>query len=228
LDGRVVTATGVRPPAPGGSAAPALPALRWPWGRRTWLFLASRRIPAALAALAALGLAMRAALEWHWNLGSAGAAAQAVPVLIEAGAAAVVAVSTHSPFGEPERATGRWLPYLRLGTAVALTAAAFGALAAGAASAGLSGGSLDLLRNVAGMAGLGLLTAVVAGGLLAWIGPLGYMMAAEIGLTAGWGSPWLWPGRPPHDLGGALCAGLVFTAGLILTTVRGARDASHE
>ena len=223
-----MTATGVRPPAPGGSAAPALPALRWPWGRRTWLFLASRRIPAALAALAALGLAMRAALEWHWNLGSAGSAAQAVPVLIEAGAAAVVAVSTHSPFGEPERATGRWLPWLRLGTAVALTAAAFGALAAGAASAGLSGGSLDLLRNVAGMAGLGLLTAVVAGGLLAWIGPLGYMMAAEIGLTAGWGSPWLWPGRPPHDLGGALCAGLVFTAGLILTTVRGARDASHE
>ena len=223
-----MTATGLRAPAPGGSAVPAPPALRWPWGRRAWLFLASRRIPTALAALALLGLAMRAALEWHWNLGSAGSAAQAVPVLIEGGAAAVVAVSTHSPFGEPERATGRWLPWLRLGAAVALTAAAVGALAAGAASAGLSGGSLDLLRNVAGMAGLGLLTAVVSGGLLAWIGPLGYMMAAEIGLTAGWGSPLLWPGRPPHDLGGALCASLVFAAGLIATTVRGARDASHE
>ncbi|MFI5065774.1 MAG: hypothetical protein ACHP9Z_17605 [Streptosporangiales bacterium] len=223
-----MTATGLRTPAPGGSTAPALPALRWPWGRRAWLFLASRRVPTALAALAALGLAMRAALEWHWSLGSAGSAAQAVPVLIEGGAAAVVAVSTHSPFGEPERAAGRWLPWLRLGTAVALTAAAFGALAAGVAGAGLSGGSLDLLRNVAGMAGLGLLTAVVTGGLLAWVGPLGYMMLAEIGLTAGWGNPLLWPGRPPHDLGGALCASLVFAAGLIATTVRGARDASHE
>ena len=81
---------------------------------------------------------------------------------------------------------------------------------------------------MAGLTGLGLLTAVVTGGLLAWVGTLGYMMLAEIGLTAGWASPWLWPGRPPHDLGGALCAGLVFAAGLIATTVRGARDASHE
>ena len=111
---------------------------------------------------------------------------------------------------------------------MALTAAAVGALAAGAAAAGLSGGSLDLLRNVAGLAGLGLLAAVVTGGLLAWTGPLGYVMLAEIGLVAGWGSPLLWPGRPSHDLGGALCAGLVFAAGLVVTTVRGARDSAHE
>ena len=52
--------------------------------------------------------------------------------MIETGAAAVIAVTTYGPFGEPERATGRWLPWLRLGAAVALTAAAFGALAAGA------------------------------------------------------------------------------------------------
>ena len=101
----------------------------------TWLFLASRRVPATLAALALLGLVLRAALDWHWTLGSNGSAGQAVPVLIEAGAAAVIAVSTYSPIGEPERATGRWLPYLRLGTAVVLTAAAVGALAAGAAAA---------------------------------------------------------------------------------------------
>jgi hypothetical protein len=223
-----VTTTGVTTPAAGGAAAPTAAPLRWPGLRLTWLFLASRRVPAALAALALCGLALRAALEWHWNLGSAGSAAQAVPVLIEAAAAAVVAVSTHSPIGEPERATGRWLPYLRLGSTVALTAAAFGALAAGAAAAGLAGGWLDLLRNVAGMAGLGLLVAGLTGGLLAWLGPLGYLMAAEIGLTVGWGTPWLWPGRPPHDLGGALCAGLVFAAGLVLATVRGPRDATRE
>jgi hypothetical protein len=223
-----MTVTGLRTPAPGGSAAPAAPALRWPGLRLTWLFLACRRIPATLAALALLGLVLRAALYWHWTLGSNGSAGQAVPVLIEAGAAAVIAVSTYSPIGEPERATGRWLPYLRLGAAVALTAAAVGVLAAGAAAAGLAGGSLDLLRNVAGLAGLGLLAAAVTGGLLAWTGPLGYVMVIEIGLVAGWGSPLLWPGRPSHDLGGALCAGLVFAAGLLATTVRGARDSAHE
>jgi hypothetical protein len=223
-----MTTTGLRTPAPGGAAAPAAPALRWPGLRMTWLFLASRRFPATLAALALLGLAMRAALTWHWTLGSQGSAAQAFPVLIEAGAAAVIAVSTYSPIGEPERATGRWLPYLRLGAAVALTAAAVGALAAGAAAAGLAGGALDLLRNVAGLAGLGLLAAVVTGGLLAWIGPLGYLMLAEIGLAAGWGSPLLWPGRPPHNLPGALCAGLVFAAGLVAATVRGPREPARE
>ncbi len=223
-----MTTAGVATPAAGGAAAPTPRPLRRSGLRLTWLFLASRRVPAALAALVLCGLALRAALVWHWNLGSKGSAAQAVPVLIEAGAAAVVAVSTHSPFGEPERATGRWLPYLRLGTTVALTAAAVGALAAGAAAAGLAGGPLDLLRNVAGLAGLGLLLAVATGGLLAWLGPLGYLMLAEIGLTAGWATPWLWPGRPPHDLGGAVCAGLVFAAGLVVTTVRGARDVSRE
>jgi hypothetical protein len=223
-----VTVTGLRTPAPGGSAAPAAPVLRWPGLRMTWLFLASRRISASLAALALLGLTMRAALSWHWTLGSHGSAAQAVPVLIEAGAAAVIAITTSNPFCEPERATGRWLPYLRLGTAVALTAAAVGALAAGAAAAGLAGGTLDLLRNVSGLTGLGLLVAPVTGGLLAWVGPLGYLMVAEIGLTAAWGSPLLWPGRPSHDLGGALCAGLVFAAGLVATTARGARDSVRE
>jgi hypothetical protein len=223
-----VTATGLRTPGPGGSAAPVAPALRWPGLRRAGLFLASRRVPAALAALAVLGLTMRAALAWHWTLGGGGGGAQAVPVLIEAGAAGVIAVITHSPFGEPERATGRWLPYLRLGSAVAVIAAAVGVLAAGAATAGLPGGTLDLLRNVAGLTGLGLLLAVVTGGLLAWIAPLGYMVLAETGLTASWASPWLWPGRPPHDLGGALCAGLVIAAGLLVTTVRGARDSARE
>ena len=223
-----MTTTGLRAPAPGGPAAPAAPSLRWPALRMTSLFLASRRVPAALAALALLGLVMRAALYWHWNLGSTGSAAQAVPLLIEAGAGAVIAVSTYSPFGEPERATGRWLPWLRLGTAVALTAAALGALAAGAAAAGLAWGTLGLLRNVAGLAGLGLLTAAVTGGLLAWIGPLGYLMVAEIGLTAGWGTPLLWPGRPPANMPGALCAGLVFAAGIAVTTVRGARDSPSE
>ena len=48
----------------------------------------------------------------------AGPYAQQVPMIIEAGAAAMIAVTAHSPFGETERATGRWLPYLRLLAAI--------------------------------------------------------------------------------------------------------------
>ena len=78
-------------------------------------------------ALVACGVVLRVALHWHWISAAAGR----LPLLIEAGAAALVAVACGSPFGEPERATGRWLPWLRLGAALGLTATAFGGLAAG-------------------------------------------------------------------------------------------------
>jgi hypothetical protein len=74
-----------------------------------------------------------AALHWQWNVAGGPAAQDLIPLTIETGAAAVIAVTTHCPFGDPEGATGRWLPWLRLAAAVALTALAFGALAAGAA-----------------------------------------------------------------------------------------------
>jgi hypothetical protein len=83
-------------------------------------------------------------------------------------------------------------------------------------------------RNVAGLAGLGLLCAAVLGGGLAWAGPVAYLVAGAYALYTQWHgpaltTPWLWPARPPHDLGAALCAGLVFTAAVAVTTVRGAR-----
>ena len=159
------------------------------------LHLASRRVPGALAALALCGLVLRAALYWHWSLGS-GHGAQELAVVLEAGAASVIAVTAQSPFGDPERATGRWLPYLRLGTAVGLTAAAFGALCAGAAAEQLPGGILDILRNTAGLTGIGLLLAAVIGGALAWVGPMAYMIVALFAVNWGWTTPW--SGRPGH------------------------------
>jgi hypothetical protein len=128
---------------------------------------------------------------------------------------------------------GRWLPWLRLGGAVIVTAIAVGALAAGAVGGHLAGGTLDVLRNVAGMTGIGLLCAAVLGGGLAWTGPTAYLIAGVYGLYSQWHAPtvttpWLWPARPPHDLGGAICAGLVFACGLVAYTVRGARDPAGE
>ncbi len=144
-------------------------------------------------------------------------------MVIEAGAAALVAVTAHSPFGEAERATGRWLPYLRLGAALALTGLTIGALQLSVTGASLPGGVLMLARNVIGVAGLGLLASLVTGGLLAWIPAFGYLGFAEYALNAAWRSPWTWPVRPPADRGAWICAAAVFAVGLAAVTVRGAR-----
>ena len=189
------------------------------------LHAASRRLPAALALLAACAAGLRAVLSAHWDAHGA----LQLPLIFEACCAAVIAVTAGSPFGEPERAAGRRLPFLRLAAAVALTALAVGALTAAGTGAHLAGGFPDVLRNVAGLTGIGLLCATVLGGPLAWTGPLAYLVAGVYALYTDWHppaltSPWLWPGRPPHDAGGALCAAVVFAAGLVAITVHGARD----
>jgi hypothetical protein len=184
------------------------------------LYAASRRAATCLLVLAACAVALRVALHW---LPRNGVFARQIPLIIEAGIAAVIGVTADSPFGEPERAAGRWLPYLRLAAALALSGVAFGALAAGSASQHLDGGTLGLLRDLAGFVGLGFLTGAVLGGALAWIGPIGYLAITLPTLAGHWTTPWLWPDRPPHDRGAAICAGLVFAAGLAVVTVRGAR-----
>jgi hypothetical protein len=190
--------------------------------RLTWLHLRSRRVPAGILALAACGMLLHAVLYWHWTFNS-GRYAQQVPMIIEAGAAAVIAVTAHSPFGEVERATGRWLPYLRLFAAVALSGVAILALQLGAVGANLNDGILVLARNVIGFTGLGLVCSLVAGGLLAWILPLGYMVFCQYALLAAWRAPWTWAVRPPADRGAWICASVVLAVGLLLLTILGPR-----
>ena len=193
------------------------------------LYAASRRVPAAVAAIAACAIGLRIALLRSWD--SYGALQ--LPLVFEAGAAAAITAVTASRLGEPERVAGRWLPFLRLATVLALTAVAVCALAATGAGAHLAGGTLDVLRNVAGMTGLGLLCAAALGGGLAWAGPTGYLVVGVYALYTQWHhpaltTPWIWPARPPYDLGAAICAGLVFTAGMAIFAVRGARDRADE
>jgi hypothetical protein len=223
-----VTAAGVHRPPPGAAQArpvsrPALASLHL-----AWLYLVSRRAPAAVGLLAALGALLWAALHWDWSIAGGPAAQQVIPLVIETGAAAVIAVTTYGPFGDTERATGRWLPWLRLTAALLLTAAAAGALAAGASGGHLPGGTEALLRNLAGITGTGLLAAAALGGGFAWIGPMAFMLVTEGALAGAWTTPWIWPARPPHDLGGALCACGVFAAGIVAVTLLGARDFSRH
>jgi hypothetical protein len=193
------------------------------------LYAASRRVPTALAAIAACAIGLRITLIGHWDTYGA----FQLPLLFEAGSAVAVTATAASPLGEPERITGRLLPFLRLATALALTAAAAGALAAAGAGAHLAGGTLDVVRNLAGLTGIGLLCAAVLGGGLSWVGPTGYLAVGAYGLYSQWHhpaltTPWIWPARPPHDLGAAICAGLVFAVGMAVVTLRGARDPAGE
>jgi hypothetical protein len=183
-------------------------------------------MPAALAAVVALSAGLRVAAIWHWD--SYGALQ--LPLVFETGCATVVAAATFSSFGDQERASGHWLPPLQLGAALALTAWAVMALAAAGAGAHLTGGFLEMARNVAGLAGLALVCATALGSGLAWTGPAGYLVIAAFALYAQWhgggpSTPWIWPARPPADPVAWLCAGAIFVAGITLITVRGARDA---
>ncbi len=209
---------------------PAMIAAAMPPLRLMRLFAVGRRIPYAVAAIAACAIGLRVALLGHWDAYGA----LQLPLIFETAAAVSIVATTADPFGEPERVAGRWLPFLRLAATAALTALAVGALVVAAGTgAHLAGGTLEVLRNVAGITGIGLLCAAALGGGLSWTGPTGYLIAGVYALYTQWhgpalNTPWLWPARPADDLGGALCAALVFIAGLTVTTVRGARDRPGE
>ncbi len=205
------------------SAAPAGAAGRGPAAARLgWLHLRSRRVPAALLVLAVCGALLHAALYWHWAFNS-GAYAQQVPMIIEAGAATVIAVTAHSPFGETERSAGHWLPYLRLLTVAGMCGLAIALLQLGAAGESLNQGIVVLARNVVGFTGIGLLCSLVTGALLAWTLPMGYMLFCQYALLQSWTAPWTWPVRPPADRGAWLWASAVFAVSLLLFTIRGPR-----
>ncbi len=101
-------------------------------------------------------------------------------------------------------------------------------LAAGSAGGHLTVGSLGLLRDSVGLTGVALLTAALIGGSLSWTGPLAYLVLSTYAIQEGWTTPGVWPDRPPHDHGAAICAALVFAAGVAVIAVRGARDSSAE
>ncbi len=190
------------------------------------LHVASRRVPAAAALIAGCAVALRVALSRRFDASGV----LQLALIFEAACAAVIAVTSASPFGDCERTAARWLPFLRLTTVLALTALGAGALAAAGTGAHLAGGALGVLRNLTGLVGLGLLGALAAGGGLAWIGPIAYLVVGTYALWRGpvLTTPWLWPARAPHDLGAAVYAGLVFAGGLVAITVRGARDPAGQ
>jgi hypothetical protein len=73
----------------------------------------------------------------------------------------------------------------------------------------------------------------VLGGGLAWAGPTAYLVVGAYALQTQWHgpaltTPWIWPARPPHDVGAAICAAVKFTIGIVMTSVRRAHDPADE
>src|SRR5690242_2394417 len=93
-----MTVAGVHQSAPGATPAPVTGPAHGLL-RLAWLYLVSRRVPAAAALLAGFGALLWAALFWHWNVAGGAAAQLVIPLVTEAGAAAVIAVTTYGPFG---------------------------------------------------------------------------------------------------------------------------------
>jgi hypothetical protein len=164
-------------------------------------------------------VALRVALRWT---PASGVYSVMFPLIMAAAAAAVISATTHSPLGEPEGVTGSRLPWLRFGSAVIMAGAACGALALGAVGGHLALGAPALLRDLAGLTGIALITAALLGAGLGWTGPLAYLVVSIYAVQRDWTTPWLWPARPAGDGGAAICAGLVFAAGLAAFTVCGA------
>jgi hypothetical protein len=189
------------------------------------LYLASRRTPTAALTLVVCALVLWAALQRSWDAYGA----LQLPLLFETACACVIAVAIASPFGDLERAAGHGLPWLRIATTTALIVTATAALWAAGVGAHLAGGGLSVARNLAGLTGIGLLCAATLGGARAWTGPAAYMLIGIYALYRQWHgppltTPWIWPARPPADLGAAICAGLVLVAGLAAIGLRGARN----
>ena len=178
------------------------------------LHLASRRVPAALAALALCGLVLRAALYWHWSLRQRGRGPGA-----GAGPGGGGGVRHRGRCPEPVRRPGAGHRALAALPAAGRRGGTDRGRVRGAGRRGGRGaparrdpghpaqhGRADRDRPAAGRrdrrrAGLGRADDVHDRGAV----------RADRGLA----HP-VDVARPPHDLGAALCAGLVFAAGIVV------------
>jgi hypothetical protein len=165
------------------------------------------------------------ALHWHWAFNS-GLYAQQVPMIIEAGAASVITVTACSPFGETERSARRWLPYLRLLAAIALTGLAILALQLGAVGENLNDGIAVLAWTLIGFTGLGLPCSLITVARSPGRSPRDNTTFCQYALLEAGPPPWTWPVGPPADRGAWICASLVFAVSLLLFTVLGPAPAS--
>lgn len=195
------------------------------------LHLTSRRVPTAAVALLLcaplLQWAVRSALG-QTGIAGARVSAEQLSLLLEAVTAAVVSAALHGPFGESEKIAGRRLPWLRLTTALLLTALALGAVSLGVLGTGQPLGTYVVVRDTAGLIGIGVACTTLVGGHFAWTGPAAYWVVGAYALTDDWQTPWTWPARPGDDVGAAVCAWGFLAVSLLAITIFGPGQRTHD
>jgi hypothetical protein len=138
-------------------------------------------------------------------------------------------VTTTSPFGEVEHTLSRSLVTLRLGhVAGLLTLAAitlFGAVTAWHDTAL----GWQFVRNVLGLAGLGLLCACVLGGRWSWTAPVAFCMLALVvrSATSGDAPQWAWVVQPASRVTTGIALSLLL-AGLSLAARFSGREVDGD
>lgn len=204
--------------------------------RLSYLFLRSRRAGWTAVYLAGI-TAFVAVLRWVLAQTGSGQGdpltASGMPIVpmrvfVPMAAALIIGVATHGPFGEVERSASRPLPPIRLGYFLGLLL--WGAATLALLAMTWEGDTLQVfLRNMAGFAGLGFLTAPVTGGRLSWAVPFTYgILAFWIGVLSTPVQWWAWPMQPvDNNLAAGIAVGLL-AVGLAVASIFGARDTAGE
>ncbi len=181
----------------------------------------SRHTPRTLVLLAAIAITLRAG---HPVTRDTTLFAQVTLMLVTVSAAAVIATTTRTPFGDPEHTASRSLPFLRLIHLAALTTAAGLGLTIAGQTATYGMSAPAMVRNLAGLTGIALLTAALLGPHLAWTTPLGYVMYCGAQLDQHVSNLGTWPTRPAADHTATAIAAILLAAGVTAVTLTGARD----
>lgn len=179
--------------------------------RLAYLFLHSRQVERSLTLLGGVVV-----MTWAWQTARGGLGLDTGPnlVILPLIVAMIVPAGTSSPFGSLEATASRSLGPLRL-------AHVLGLLCVAALGLSVTSGSLDwaMIRNIAGLTGLGLIAARIAGPSLAWIAPL---CSSIYALTASSRSTWNWPVHDGSAHQPALIAAVLLLSGLIVIVPHGA------
>jgi hypothetical protein len=105
-----------------------------------------------------------------------------------------------------------------------MAGAATAATAAAAWTASYATSAPVLVRNLAGLTGIALLTAAVLGAHLAWTVPLGYVMYCGAELDAQAYRLWTWPILPAGNHAAAALAVGLLAAGIAAAAITGDRS----
>jgi len=147
----------------------------------------------------------------------------------------VIVTTTRSPFGEAERTASRSLSLLRGSQLAAIALLAVGGLALAAGTWHSQGEDtrLLLIRNLFGLLGIGLLTALVLGASMAWLIPmlagfLAIFSAPNELASASFDVLWTWPSRAINDRAALAIVVAVMLVGVLAHARYGARDTLDE